>query len=202
MKSPSDIAVVGEGIGVRRGGRMVLTDLSFSVAGGEALVVTGPNGSGKSTLLRAVAGLIATETGTISFVGGLDRGAVHLVAHRNAIKQQTTVYENALFFARWQGGAGDAEARAEAALVQVGLEREADAPAAFLSQGQGRRLALARLLAAPRPVWLLDEPVAGLDAASRGMFASAMGEHLEGGGLILVSTHEPLGLSAPRELAL
>ena len=180
----------------------MLSDLSFAVAEGEALVVTGPNGSGKSTLLRALAGLIAPESGQISFSGGLTRGAVHLVAHRNAIKAATSVYENALFFARWQGGAADAATRAEAALARVGLDGEADAPAAFLSQGQGRRLALARLIASPRPVWLLDEPVAGLDTASRAMFAGAMAEHCDSGGLIVATTHEPLGLADPRELAL
>ena len=180
----------------------MLSDLSFCVNAGEALLVTGRNGSGKSTLLRTVAGLIAPAQGRIGLAGGQLPDDLHLVGHLNALKPQTTVYENALFFARWQGGAEGAAARAEAALVQVGLAVFADGPAAYLSQGQRRRLALARLLAAPRVVWLLDEPVAGLDAASRATFATAMGEHLAGGGLILASTHEPLGLAAPRELAL
>lgn len=181
---------------------MVLSDLSFRLAAGEALVVTGRNGSGKSTLLRTVAGLIAPAAGQIQLSGGQLPDDLHLVGHLNALKPQTSVYENALFFARWQGGEEGAAERADAALARVGLAVFADGPAAYLSQGQRRRLALARLLAAPRALWLLDEPVAGLDAASRATFAAAMGEHLADGGLILASTHESLGLDAARELPL
>jgi len=187
---------------VRRGGREVLKDVSFLVGEGDALLVTGPNGSGKSTLLRTLAGLIAPAAGRIAFAGGTLMQESHLVGHLNAIKGGLSVFDNALFFARWQGVGENAPERAEEALARVGLAAFADGPAAFLSQGQRRRLALARLIASPRALWLLDEPVAGLDAASRDMFAGAMAEHRAAGGLIVATTHEPLGLDAPAELAL
>ena len=209
MKSRAELRLKAEGVAITRGGRSILSDLSFHVCAGDALVVTGPNGSGKSSLLRAVAGLIAPAAGRIYLEGGALSGAVHLVGHNNALKAQLSVLENALFWARWQGGAEvasasdvDAETRAEDALAAVGLLRLADTPGAYLSQGQRRRLALARLVASPRPVWLLDEPVAGLDAASRDLFAASMARHLDGGGLIMAATHEPLGLDRPREMSL
>lgn len=202
MNSWDETRLECENLTVRRGGRVVLADLSFHIAAGEALVVTGHNGSGKSTLLRTVAGLIAPLQGNVRLSGRTIPDDVHLVGHLNALKSHTSVFENALFFARWQGGGEGAAERAEAALAQVGLAAFADGPAAFLSQGQRRRLALARLIASPRVLWLLDEPVAGLDTASRTMFAAAMGGHLAAGGLILAATHEPLGLAAARELSL
>lgn len=201
MISRGGVSLICEHLSVRRGGRDVLTDVSFQVGAGGALLVTGPNGSGKSTLLRALAGLIAPAAGRVHLTGASLMHESHLVGHLNALKGQMSVYDNALFFARWQGG-GDAEARVEAALERVGLAAHADGPAEFLSQGQRRRLALARLIASPRALWLLDEPVAGLDQASRGMFAAAMADHRASGGLIVASTHEPLGLEAPDELAL
>jgi len=196
-----------EDLVVDRGERRVLDGVSFAVAAGEALVVTGPNGAGKSTLLRAVAGLSAVRGGTIR----LDRwedglaSAIHLVGHLNAIKPQLTVEENCAFWCRWLSAEDPGEAleeRVEDALAAVDLLRLAGSPAQFLSQGQRRRLSLARLVAAPRPVWLLDEPVAGLDAASRATFAATMAGHLTGGGLILAATHEPLGLEDAGELRL
>lgn len=210
MNSRAGLCLKVDGVAITRGGRQVLSGLSFVVRAGEALVVTGPNGSGKSSLLRAVAGLLAPSAGSISLEGADLPAAVHLIGHQNAMKAQMSVLRNALFWAAWQDcmshadsdGDDDAETRAESALEAVGLLALADSPAAYLSQGQRRRLALARLVASPRPVWLLDEPVAGLDAASRALFAAMMAQHLAGGGLILASTHEPLGLEAPRELAL
>jgi heme exporter protein A len=192
---------------VDRGERRVLDGVSFSVAAGEALVVTGPNGAGKSTLLRAIAGLTAVESGTIHITKWEDRlaAAIHLVGHLNAIKPQLTVEENCAFWCRWlsaQDPGHALEARVEDALEAVDLLFLAGSPAQFLSQGQRRRLALARLVAAPRPVWLLDEPTAGLDAASRATFASTMARHVDGGGLILAATHDPLGLEGARELRL
>ena len=191
------------GLTVDRGERRVLDGLSLSVEAGEALVVTGRNGAGKSTLLRAVAGLTAIAAGTIALTGwdGPSAAAMHLVGHSDAVKPQLTVAANAAFWSRWHGGEGDDET-VEAALEAVGLLPLLDTPAAFLSQGQRRRLALARVVAAPRPLWLLDEPTAGLDAASRAAFASLMEGHLAGGGLILAATHEPLGLPGARTLEL
>jgi len=192
---------------VDRGERRVLDGVSLTVAAGDALLVTGPNGAGKSTLLRAIAGLTAVASGTITLAkwGGKRLSAIHLVGHLNAIKPQLSAEENCAFWARWLAAepvGGDLEERVEDALEAVGLFGLAGSPAQFLSQGQRRRLALARLIAAPRPVWLLDEPVAGLDARSRQTFAALMARHLEGGGLILAATHDPLGLQGVDELRL
>ncbi|MEM7695616.1 MAG: heme ABC exporter ATP-binding protein CcmA [Pseudomonadota bacterium] len=194
----SDLAV--SGLCVDRGGRRVLSDVSLTVAAGEALVVSGPNGAGKSTLLRAIVGLCAVADGAVDYPGEIALCA-HLVAHKNAVKATETALSNIAFHARILG-ADAPEMAAEEALAAVGLLALADTPAGYLSQGQTRRLALARLFAAPRPLWLLDEPVAGLDAASRERFAGAMATHLDGGGLVVASTHEPLGLVAPKTLAL
>jgi len=202
MDSRAGLTLVGESVAVVRAGRVVIDNVSFVVGSGEALVVSGANGAGKSTLLRAIAGLIRPASGRVALCGAALPAAAHLVGHRNALKPQASVFDNARFWAAFQGGGEGAGDRAEAALDAAGLGALADAPAAFLSQGQARRLALARVLAAPRPLWLLDEPVAGLDAAARRDFARAMAGHLGGGGLIVAATHEPLGLDAARTLAL
>jgi heme exporter protein A len=192
---------------VDRGERRVLDGVSLSVTGGSALLVTGPNGAGKSTLLRAIAGLTSVASGTITLANWGERraSAIHLVGHLNALKPQLSVEENCAFWCRWlatEGPGEDIDARVEDALEAVGLLQLAGSPAQFLSQGQRRRLALARLVAAPRPVWLLDEPVAGLDARSKETFAALMARHCAGGGLILAATHDPLGLQGAAELRL
>ncbi|WMS41082.1 heme ABC exporter ATP-binding protein CcmA [Acuticoccus sp. MNP-M23] len=202
MNSFGKTRLEGRDVSVTRGGRLVLTSVSFTIAAGDALIVAGPNGAGKSTLLRAVAGLCALDGGAITLEGAALPADAHLIGHQNALKPQQTVLANLIFWADWQGGPDNAEARAEAALDAVGLLPLGETPAQFLSQGQRRRLALARLLASPRPLWLLDEPVAGLDAAARTRFAAAMADHRAEGGLVMASTHEPLGLEGARTLDL
>lgn len=197
--------LAGDGVTVDRGERRVLDGLSFWVSAGEALAVTGPNGAGKSTLLRAIAGLAPLAAGSI-VLEPAHSAAVHWIGHLDGVKGQLTVRDNALFWRRWlaahgPGGAA-AEAVVEAALESVGLAHLAELPAGFLSQGQRRRLALARLLLDRRPLWLLDEPTAGLDAASRRRFSALLAEHLAGGGLVVAATHEPLAVVGTRELTL
>ncbi|MCF3936039.1 heme ABC exporter ATP-binding protein CcmA [Acuticoccus sp. M5D2P5] len=189
---------------VDRGERRVLDRVSFTVAAGRACAVTGPNGVGKSTLLRAIAGLTGIESGTVTFLNWDSEraGAIHFVGHLDAVKPQFSVAENAAFWCRWLGDGSAGESVVEAALDTVGLLHLAEMPAQFLSQGQRRRLALARLRMAPRPLWLLDEPTAGLDTASRATFAAMMANHLAGGGLVLAATHEPLGIDGADELRL
>jgi heme exporter protein A len=114
------------------------------------------------------------------------------------VKPSLTVLENLNFWAEYLGGAS----ASAAALAPVGLDAIADLPAAFLSAGQRRRLSLARLMAAPRPIWLLDEPTSALDAAAQARLAELMREHLAGGGMIVAATHAPIGLDAARELRL
>ena len=196
-----------EALNVARGGRKVLAGVSFAVSGGEALVVTGPNGAGKSTLLRAIVGLLPRQSGTVCLAGGAPDSELfqqaHYLAHADGLKAALTVSENLEFWADYLGGAPDPRSQSvEAALAAVGLSHALRAPFGVLSAGQKRRAALARLLVAFRPLWLLDEPMTALDRASREKFAAAMRDHCALGGLIVAATHEPLGLEEARELAL
>ena len=185
-----------------RGGRVVFSELDFSLGGGEALLVTGPNGAGKSSLLRMIAGLVQVARGRLRLVDGqADRTVAeqaHYLGHQDALKGALTVTENLDFWSRYLGGPGNQAAALEA----VGLDGVADLPAAYLSAGQRRRLSIARLLPVPRPIWLLDEPTAALDRAAQATLTDLMRQHLGGGGMILAATHGPIGLDGATELRL
>jgi heme exporter protein A len=191
-----------QGLECRRGGRIVFSGLDFSVRAGQALALTGRNGAGKSSLLRLIAGLLPPAAGRLDFDGGdaeLSPGEqAHYLGHQDALKTALTVSENLSFWIGYLGGAG----RADSALKAVGLGELSDLPAAYLSAGQRRRLSLARLVAIHRPIWLLDEPTASLDASAQKMLASMMRDHLKRGGLIVAATHTPLGVKSARELKL
>lgn len=193
---------------VARGARLVIDQLSFSLAAGEAMLLTGPNGAGKTTLIRAIAGFLAPISGSIRIEGGdSERDVVehcHYVGHLNGIKGALTVEENLAFWARFLGSGDPAGegSRIETALARFDLEALAGIPANYLSAGQKRRAGLARLLVADRPVWLLDEPSVSLDAASTDLLAAVVSEHAEAGGLVLAATHLPLGFAKTRELRL
>jgi heme exporter protein A len=183
-----------------RGGRPVLQGLGFELADGEMLVLRGPNGAGKSTLLRALAGLLPAE-GRVELDGRrLDRDAraeiVGYAGHLDAVKPQLTVGENLGFWAGLFGG------EPGSALAAFGLAGIADRPAHLLSAGQKRRLGLARLLLAPRRLWLLDEPTVSLDAAAVAALLAALRAHAAAGGIAIVATHAPLDLPRSRELRL
>ena len=184
-------------VGVSRGGRRLFADLSVTLAAGQACALTGANGAGKTSLLRAVAGLVAVDRGEIGFGGveaGEARGAgLHLVGHQDGLKPARRVAEELSFWSRWCGGT---EASALAAADALELTSLLGLEVRRLSAGQRRRLALARLLAAPRPLWLLDEPLSPLDAGWRTRFAPMMQAHLAGGGLILAAVHDPLPIAA------
>jgi heme exporter protein A len=183
-----------------RGGRTVFEDVAFAVAAGEALCVTGRNGAGKSSLLRQIAGLVRIAAGTITLDGGeADLGIAeqaHYLGHLDAIKTSLTVRENLRF---WVGYLGGAAAGIAAALAQVDLADLADLPAAYLSAGQRRRLSLARLLAIPRPLWLLDEPGSALDTSAQLRLSEVMRGHLVDGGIIVAAVHGPIGLDRAHE---
>lgn len=188
---------------VERGGRRVLDGLSFSVAAGEALLLTGPNGAGKTTLLKTIAGFLSPVSGLVRLGDAAAEEPLaeraHYLGHRNAVRGTLTVEENARFWSRYLGGSAD---RVAAALDRFGIAALAAIPAGYLSAGQKRRLALARLLLASRPVWLLDEPSSSLDARSTDVLAGVLGEHVAAGGIIVAATHLPLGLAGARELRL
>ena len=174
-----------------RGGRTVFRDCSFALKSGELLQVTGANGSGKTSLLRLVAGLGEPAGGVVSLENGQPELSIgqqaHLIAHSDAVKAALTVKENILF---WSGFLGGGEV--ERALTALALQHLAHYPAGLLSAGQKRRLALARLVAVPRAIWLLDEPTAGLDQTSQEKLYELLAVQLAKGGMILATTHVPL----------
>lgn len=191
----------GDTLTCDRGGRIVFKNVSFALNSGEMLQLTGPNGSGKSSLLRMIAGLNEPVAGTLKLTGGNAELGIgqqaHYIAHQEAVKSALSVAENIGFWTRFLGGDGAAEA-----LETFGLTRLANYPAGLLSAGQKRRLALSRLVAVRRAIWLLDEPTVGLDTASQASLAQVMAKHLSEGGLIIAATHVPLGLEATRRLEL
>ncbi len=182
-------------LAVERGGRPVLAGIGFTLAAGSALALTGANGAGKSTLLRAVAGLVPVTSGRVDWHGeGEPPGeAAHYFGHLDALKPPLDVADN---LALWSKVAGKPGLSVIEALERVALDHLADMPAAYLSAGQRRRVAFARLLVVRRPLWLLDEPTAALDAEAEATFGALLADHIASGGLALVATHRPLPVEA------
>ena len=196
--------LIAEGLSGGRGEEALFSAVDFELAQGNALVVTGPNGSGKSTLLRTLAGLLAPWSGTLRLDGaGADwpsvGAACHYLGHLNAMKSALTVAENLAF---WASLLGEVRVSPATALDRVGLGGLGHLPFGYLSTGQKRRAAIARLRACHRPVLLLDEPTAGLDARSEQDFAALADDHLRTGGIVIAATHQPLELQGARELRL
>ena len=191
------------GLAAFRGERLVFSDVDLAVAAGGALLLTGPNGSGKSTLLRVLAGLLRPAGGTLLWEAedaladlALHARRVAYVGHQDAVKPGLTAAENLRFAARLRGSS------VRVALAAVGLDELADLPGRMLSAGQRRRLALARLVLSGAPLWLLDEPTLGLDAASVERFGAVLEAHRAGGGIVVAATHLPLPLDGAAEFAL
>jgi heme exporter protein A len=211
------VQLVAENLTLERGGRKVANGVSFRLDGGAALLLTGPNGSGKSTLLRALGGYLRPVSGGVHLradggdaPGTGESGEVsemcHFVGHLDGIKTHLTAAENLSFWATYLAGPADAghsaEARVATALKRFVLDALADIPAGYLSAGQKRRLALARLAVAIRPLWLLDEPTVSLDAASTKVLIDAINAHLAAGGMAVIATHLPMELQASQTMQL
>jgi heme exporter protein A len=166
-----------ESVTCRRGGRLLFEDLDLQLGPGEALHLTGPNGSGKSSLIRLAAGLLRAESGRIG------RSDVALADEHLALDRELPL-RRALGF--WGG-------RVDEATDRLGLTRLADVPVRLLSTGQAKRATLARVAASRAPLWLLDEPLNGLDADGVERLDALVAAHLQDGGAVLAASHGPLG---------
>ena len=204
--SVSDDDLLGEALACRRGGRLIFAGLDFRLEAGGALVLIGSNGSGKSSLLRVVATLLTPAEGCLMWRGepvAADpvryRAVIDFAGHLDAIKPALTVGETLRF---WVALRGAAKPEVEGALDRFGLGAAADWPCRYLSAGQRRRLALARLVAAPAAIWLLDEPTAALDSDGEGRLMEAITEHRAAGGRIAVATHLSLPLPGAETIRL
>ncbi len=227
--------LIAEAISCHRGSRAVIENLSFTLSGGEALLLRGPNGAGKTTLLRSLAGFLpilkgrlwlqiddasasGTSPGTATDDAPQDRQDqdgeppeiseyCHYVGHLNGIKHGMTATENLQFWQHYLSGRHDPDSIAKA-LDAFDLTELAEIPAGLMSQGQKRRLGLARLLIAKRMIWILDEPTVSLDTHSQTVLANHVAAHVKNGGMVIAATHIPLGLAfsqtielAPRRVA-
>lgn len=197
-----DLRLEARGLAIRRGFRLLFEGLDLDLASGEIVQLSGPNGAGKSTLMRILGGFSRADMGTIRWQGvpeDVETGSLfHYHGHREALREALTPRENLAFSAGLLGGHEDAIVPA---LEQLGAGMLADLPVQVLSAGQRRRVALARLLVAPRPLWLLDEPLAALDVEGQALVGRLIADHQAQGGMALVATHQSLGI-AVRHLVL
>jgi heme exporter protein A len=192
------LRLVATNLACSRGERPLFAGLGFTIQSGGILLVTGPNGIGKTTLLRLIAGFIRPDHGSIGIDGAETAEttiaeSAHFVGHRDGLKGALTVRENLDAAPAFYGEPGIPVADAAR---RLDLLRLLDLPVGVLSAGQRRRVAMARLLVARRPIWLLDEPTAALDAASSSVVSALIGEHAASGGIVVAATHLDLGLDA------
>lgn len=193
MSSQAPPLLTGAGLGMIRGERVLFRDVSLTVEAGEALVLRGANGAGKTTLLRILAGLTRPEAGRVA-----RDAAHHWIGHREGLKPQETPRGHLKLWAKAWGS----PVSTDSALSRLGLARPADVAGRYLSAGQRRRTALARLLLEERPVWLLDEPYTALDADGRALVDTLIAEHRAKGGAIIAAIHGAAGFTASRDLVI
>lgn len=205
VEAPSPVILSLDNVTVCRGGQKIVASVGFRLAPGDALVLTGPNGSGKTSLLRAIAGFCAFD-GAIALLDARENMAVeeplrqhHFLGHETGLNRRLSTRAHLVFWQQLLGNENMAAPGPDDALARVGLS---DEPAWQLSAGQRQRLAMARLLVAPRPVWLLDEPVTALDPAGRAFLATLCDDHRAKGGIVLSSSHGLLDMKNARSLEL
>lgn len=193
LTEPARPLLSADGLGMIRGERVLFRDVSLALSAGEALLLRGANGAGKTTLLRILAGLTRPEAGSVA-----REAPVHWFGHREGLKPAETPRAHLALWASAWGAAADREA----ILQRMGLVRPADVPARYLSAGQRRRTALARLLLEDRPVWLLDEPYTALDAEGRALVDALITQHRSEGGAVIAAIHGEAGFAPSAELSL
>lgn len=191
-----------QNLGCVRGDRLLFKNVGFELKAGGLLYVLGENGSGKTSLLRLLCGFLRPEDGAVHWHGNnikqdpeVYRSSLLYIGHLNGLKDDLTALENLLISARLAGYEVNAE-KALAALVRIGLKHCSNLPVRVLSQGQKRRVALARLWLTKSPLWVLDEPFSALDASSVAVLASHLGEHLSNGGMTIITTHQDVTIGA------
>ncbi|WP_281544057.1 cytochrome c biogenesis heme-transporting ATPase CcmA [Grimontia sp. SpTr1] len=177
--------------------RVLFEDLSFTVSSGDLVQIEGPNGAGKTTLLRIIAGLGLAESGEVFWDGELVNkareefyGNLLFLGHSTGVKREMTAFENLAFYQRMHGEAD--ESRLWDALARVGLAGREDVPAAQLSAGQNRRVALARLWISQSKLWILDEPLTAIDKQGVKVLESLFQQHVNNGGMVLFTTHQDM----------
>lgn len=186
--------LLAQDLACRRGERVLFRGLSLELCPGEALQVSGPNGIGKSSLIRILAGLLRPYAGRVGLTG-----AVGLIDERPALDPGLPL-GRALAFWRAFDGTGDGPA--DNAAARLGLTRLWDVPVRYLSTGQKKRAALARLIGQAAPLWLLDEPLNGLDADAIGQVEALASEHIASGGICVIASHQPFALTGMRPIDL
>ena len=192
MNDPGQPRLVATDLACRRGDRVLFRSLSLSVNAGEALHITGANGIGKSSLLRIVAGLLTPFAGRVK-----SEGMIGLVDERPALDPELPLGKTLDFWRGIDGAAADGEA-----LAALGLDPLLDIPVRYLSTGQRKRAALARLMSQGAPIWLLDEPLNGLDRDAVAVVEGLVATHCKAGGLAVIASHQPVAIEGLRELAL
>ncbi|MFA7241701.1 MAG: cytochrome c biogenesis heme-transporting ATPase CcmA [Sulfuricellaceae bacterium] len=194
--SDEKLMLEGKDLCCVRGARTLFNHLNFTLRAGELLQVQGANGSGKTSLLRMLCGLTSAAEGEICWdgaeIGGLGeayRENLLYLGHHNAIQESLSARENLQATAALAGVALN-ESEAGATLRRMGLLGREDLPVRFLSQGQKRRVALARLMWSQAPLWVLDEPFVALDTTALALLAGAIAGHLDGGGSVVLTSHQ------------